>query len=178
MVKISAVGHRLLTGMMIACIASGALAQEPGPTTPATPRSVGGHVGVAVPLVFINEDDTKTISDTFVIANPIGIGFKLSEKLVLDMEFIVQNPVDPSGTTSLVVDPGLVYNFGPFAAGLRVASAINQPANVGLIPLINRGLVNLGGGATWFVEAAFPAFIHSTPPDVTLDIVFHTGIGF
>jgi hypothetical protein len=163
-----------------ACVAAGALAQEPGPTppAPATGRSVGGHIGVAVPLVMINEDDTNTVGDNFVIAVPIGIGFKLSEKLVLDFETIVQTPVDPSGTTSLVVDPGLVYNLGPFAAGLRVAWAINQPANVGLIPLVNKGLADLGGGVTWFVEAAFPMFIRSEPPDFTLDVVFHTGFGF
>jgi hypothetical protein len=178
MVKMLAVGRRALMSMAFAGIAVGALAQEPGPTPPTTPRSVGGHVGVAVPLVMINEDDTETIGDNFVIANPIGIGFKLSERLVLDLEMIVQNPVDPSGTTSLVIDPGIVYNFGAFAAGLRVASAINQPSNFGVIPLINKGLMDLGGGATWFVEAAFPAFVRSEPPDFTLDIVFHTGVGF
>lgn len=170
--------QRLLMAVLIACFAAGVTAQEPGPTTPAPPRSVGGHVGVAVPLVFINEDDTETIGDTFVIANPIGVGFKLSDRLVLDFEIIVQNPVDPSGTTGLVIDPGLVYNFGAFAAGLRVASAINQPANFGVIPLVNKGIVDLGGGATWFIEAAFPMFVRSEPPDFTLDIVLHTGFGF
>ena len=178
MAKTIAVAQRLLASVFVACMAGGVLAQEPGPTTPSTPRSVGGHVGIAVPLVMINEDDTDTIADNFVIANPIGIGFKLSERLVLDLEIIVQNPVDPSGTTSLVVDPGLVYNFGAFAAGLRVASVINQPSNVGLIPLINKGLVDLGDGVTWFVEAAFPMFVRSEAPDFTMDVVLHTGVGF
>jgi hypothetical protein len=31
----------------------------------------------------------------------------------------------------------------------------------------------------WFVEAAFPVFLHSDPdPDYTFDVVLHTGIGF
>ena len=175
--KMIAIGQRLLTSVIVAGMAAGALAQDAGPTPPTPPRSVGGHIGVAVPLVMINEDDTNTVDDNFVIANPIGIGFKLSEKLVLDFEVIVQNPVDPSGTSSLVVDPGLVYNFGAFAAGLRAASVINQPANFGLIPLINKGIANVGGG-TWFIEAAFPMFVHAEPPDFTLDIVLHTGVGF
>jgi hypothetical protein len=178
MAKTNAIKQRLLASVMMACIAGVAWAQEPGPTPPTEPRRVGGHIGVAVPLVMINEDDTDTVGDNFVIANPIGIGFKLSERLVLDFEMIVQNPVDPSGTTGLVIDPGLVYNFGAFAAGLRVASVINQPANFGLIPLINKGIADLGGGTTWFVEAAFPMFVRSEPPDYTLDIVVHTGIGF
>jgi hypothetical protein len=128
--------------------------------------------------VFINEDDTETIGDRTVIATPIGIGWKLTDRLIVDFETIVQNPVDPSGTTSFVVDPGLIYNFGPFAAGLRIASEIGADANVGLIPLVNKGLVDLGNGVTWFAEAAFPTFIHARPPDFTMNIVFHTGLGF
>lgn len=180
MAKTNWIGLRMLVIVVVGCMAAGGVAQEPGPTPPepAKPRSIGGHVGVAVPLVMINEDDTETIGDNFVIANPIGIGFKLTDRLVMDFEIIVQNPVDPSGTTGLVIDPGLVYNFGPFAAGLRIASAINQPSNFGVIPLINRGLMDLGDGTTWFIEAALPTFVRSEPPDFTMDVVVHTGIGF
>ncbi|HEY0481350.1 MAG TPA: hypothetical protein VGD37_27730 [Kofleriaceae bacterium] len=40
---------------------------------------IGGHVGVAVPLVFL-KSNTQTIGDQFTLAYPIGIGFKLTEK--------------------------------------------------------------------------------------------------
>ncbi len=141
-------------------------------------RSVGGHVGIATPLVTVTSDDTTDIGDNFVLAAPVGVTVKLSDRLAVDFEMIVQNPVDPRGESSLVVDPGVVYNFGPFALGLRVASAIGKPANVGVIPLINRGIAPVGGG-TWFIEAAFPTFMHSDPdPDFTFDVVLHTGIGF
>jgi hypothetical protein len=163
-------------GLLVAGLPALSAAQPPAEAPPG--RRVGGHVGLALPLVFIDEDDTEYVGDRWVIATPIGIGWKLTDRLVVDFETIVQNPVDPSGTTSLVVDPGLIYNFGPFAAGLRIASEIGADANVGLIPLINKGLVDLGGGTTWFVEAAFPTFVHATPPDFTMNIVFHTGIGF
>ena len=77
-----------------------------------------------------------------------------------------------------MVAPGVVYDFGPFAAGLRVGSAIGAPSNVGVIPLIHRGLFPLGD-ATWFIEAAFPTFFHRKPdPEVTFDVVIHTGISF
>jgi hypothetical protein len=50
-----------------------------------------------------------------------------------------------------------------------------------LIPLINKGVVDLGFG-TWFVEAAFPIVYHGsglgTGAFVTFDAVLHTGIGF
>lgn len=146
---------------------------------------VGGHVGLAAPLVTIpSEGDTTDIGDQFTLVAPIGITVKLTERLAVDFETQVGNPIDPMRSdatttrrTSLVVAPGLVYNFGPFAAGLRVASEIGAESNVGLIPLVNRGLFPVGA-ATWFVEAAFPTFVHASQPDVTFTAVIHTGIGF
>lgn len=161
---------RLAIVLMVATAPAGALAQG---------RTVGGHIGVATPLVTLTSDDNTDISDTFTLVAPVGVTVKLSDALAVDFETQVHTPLKPEGGTStLVVAPGVVYNLGPFAAGLRVASAIGKPANVGLIPLINRGLFKVGEG-TWFVEAAFPTFLHRDPdPDVTFDVVIHTGIGF
>lgn len=170
------IAYGVLASVVVASIP--ALSRGQPPAEAPRGRPVGGHVGIAVPLVFVNSDDTETIGDRRVIAMPIGIGWKLTDRLIVDFETIVQNPVDPSGTTSLVVDPGLVYDLGAFAAGLRVATAVNAPANVGLIPLVNKGVVKLGNDVTWFVEAAFPMFVRSRRPDFTLDVVVHTGLGF
>lgn len=149
---------------------------------PATPLAqgarVGGHVGLATPLVTVTADEDTDIGDTFVLVAPIGVTVKLSDRTAIDLETQVVNPVDPRGTTALVVAPGAVYNVGPFALGLRIASAIGAPANVGAIPLVNRGLFPVGNG-TWFIEAAFPFFLRSDPdPDWTFDAVVHTGIAF
>ncbi len=160
----------LASVVLVAGAPAGVLAQEG--------RSVGGHVGIATSFVTVTSDETTDIGDNFVLSAPIGVTVKLGNRLAVDFEMIVQNPVDPRGDTKLVVDPGLVYNAGLVALGLRVASAIGAPANVGVIPLINRGLAPVGGG-TWFIEAAFPTFMHSDPdPDFTFDVVLHTGIGF
>ena len=40
---------------------------------------------------------------------------------------------------ALVVDPGLVYTPGPVNLGLRVATRLTDLANVGLVPIINKG---------------------------------------
>jgi hypothetical protein len=162
--------HRLLALALVVAVApASALAQAP---------RVGGHVGVATPLVtFPSEGDTTDIGDQFTLVMPIGVTVKLNERLAVDFETQVHNPVDPDGTTALVVAPGLVYNFGAFAAGLRLASEIGADSNVGLIPILNTGVAPVGAG-TWFVEAAFPAFIHSTEPDFTFTVVVHTGIAF
>ena len=142
---------------------------------PAAAQSkVGGHVGVATPFVTV-ADETTTIADQFTLLNPIGIGFKVSEKLLVDFETVVATAVHPGGPTGLVVDPGVVYDAGPVAVGLRVAWKINARGNVGLIPLVNRGLVDFGD-ATWFAELALPTFFSAE--NVEFNVVLHTGVGF
>jgi hypothetical protein len=169
MSKVSSIACRVIVSMIVSAPAG----------APAQGRTVGGHVGLATPLVTITSDDNTDIGDTFTLVAPVGVTVKLSDTLAVDFETQVHTPLKPKGGTStLVVAPGVVYDLGPFAVGLRVASAIDKPANVGLIPLINRGLFKLGEAA-WFVEAALPTFVHRDPdPDVTFDVVIHTGIGF
>ena len=62
----------------------------------------------------------------------------------------------------------------PDAAGLRLAWQ-QAESNFGLIPLVNKGIVDIGE-ATWFVEAAFPTFYANDT--VALNMVLHSGIGF
>jgi hypothetical protein len=142
--------------------------------TKAQEKPVGGHVGLALPLVTL-ADPTTSIADQFTILTPIGIGFKTSQHVIVDFETVVATQVDPGGPTGLVVDPGIIYDWGGVATGLRVAFQIGNRGNVGLIPLVNVGLVDLGG-AKWFVEGAFPIFY--VAEDVSLTMVAHTGVGF
>ena len=137
-------------------------------------KTVGGHVGVAIPLVTL-ADPVTSISDQFTVLTPIGIGFKTSQHVIVDFETVVATQVDPGGETGLVVDPGVIYDWGGVATGLRVAFQIGSRGNIGLIPLVNVGLVDLGG-AKWFVEGAFPVFY--VDDDVSLTLVAHTGVGF
>lgn len=139
--------------------------RQPGPR-------LGGHVGVATPFVTISSE-TTTIADQFTMLHPIGISVKF-DRVTVDFETVVVNPIEPSGQVGLVIDPGVVYNFGPFAAGLRLAWQQAQ-SNFGLIPLVNKGIVDIGE-ATWFVEAAFPTFY--TDDTIALNMVLHSGIGF
>jgi hypothetical protein len=144
---------------------AGQAAQSAGPR-------LGGHVGTATPLVTVSKN-TRTIADQFTLLHPIGISFKFQE-VVVDFETVVVNPVEPGGNVGLVIDPGVVYNFGDFAAGLRAAWQ-QSGSNFGLIPLVNKGLVDFNQ-ATWFVEAAFPTFYRSN--SVEFNAVLHTGVGF
>jgi hypothetical protein len=163
---------------MVATTQASAKAQDPAPASPAPPpgKSVGGHVGVATSLVTV-ANQTQTIGDRFTIAAPLGVTVKLSDRWAVDFEVVVNTPVDPKGTTTLVVDPGVIYNFGPVAGGLRLAWQLDSSTNIGLIPLINRGLVDMGY-ATWFIEAAFPMFIQDGDDNFAFNAVIHTGFGF
>ena len=140
-------------------------ASKPGPR-------LGGHVGVATPFVTLSSE-TTTIADQFTMLHPIGISVKF-DRVTVDFETVVVNPIDPGGEVGLVIDPGVVYNFGPVAAGLRLAWQ-QAESNFGLIPLVNKGIVDIGE-ATWFVEAAFPTFY--TDDTIALNMVLHSGIGF
>ena len=148
---------------------------------------VGGHLGIALPLVTFARDETSTIADQLTLAFPIGIGFKLSEKAAIDFETVVSNPISPRGTTALTVDPGIVYDTGAVVVGLRLAWKIQADTNLGLIPLVHKGIADVGGGASWFVEAAFPTFVGVGPDPANtgadrttfeFNVVVHTGISF
>jgi hypothetical protein len=143
--------------------------------TAKTVKAIGGHIGIAVPLLMVDHP-TKNIGNQTNIADPIGVTVKLNDKVAVDFEVIVASHIGQNGAaTTLTIDPGVIYNLGPVAAGLRAKWDIGAPPNIGVIPLINRGIVDLGP-ATWFIEAAFP--ITYVNKNVNFDIVLHTGLGF
>lgn len=170
-------------GMLAALAPSAAHADGTSPHP-----GIGGHVGLAIPLVFLRSNDppgTQTIGDQFTMAFPIGIGFQLTEKAAIDFETIVGNPIRPRGTTGFTVDPGIVYNTGAFVLGLRLGWDVNAATNFKVIPLIHKAVADIGAGANWFVEAAFPVTfsfakdaLGNNTTNSELDLVFHTGIGF
>ena len=157
--------------------AAGAATAGPAPEAPAAAdtRKVGGHIGIATPLVSVDKNKTTTPSDQFTLLVPIGIGFTLGKGWLFDFETVVATPAHPKGTTGLVVDPGVVYDAGAVALGIRVAFQTNSNSNFGLIPLIHKGVVDLGGGNA-FVEAAFPTFVNDN--GIAFNAVLHIGVGF
>jgi hypothetical protein len=163
--------------------------------------TLGGHIGVAVPLITLQGytsssfaapplDKTRTLGDQFTLAFPIGITVKTSRKLSVDFEVIVQTSVNPTGENGLTIDPGVIYDWGPLATGLRLAVPVGvSPAAIGFIPLVHRRIVDING-ASWFVEADFPTLYHGsgapvanngstgTNSRVEFSAVLHTGFGF
>jgi hypothetical protein len=154
------------------------VAATPAPPPPSGPRMVGGHVGAAVPVVRFHSvgKSTVTPSDQFTIAVPIGVSVHVSPLWVVDFEVVVASDVKPLGGTGLTIDPGVVYVGLPVALGLRTKFDVSAPANFGLIPLIHKGIVDVGY-ANWFVEAAFP-ITATHGAGYELAAVAHTGFAF
>jgi hypothetical protein len=150
---------------------------------------IGGHWGLAVPLVsFSDEDTTAIFADFLQLGIAPGITVKLNERWAIDFEFIAfsrwnfeDDGTPASVSTSVVVDPGVVYNFGPFAAGLRTAVQVGPgvPFNLGLVPIINKGFP-INDRLKWFVELDLPVFVTGRPGDAGISVtpLVQTGMAF
>ena len=166
--------------------AQDAAASTPPPVVAATPtpppssgtRMVGGHVGAAVPVVSFHSvgKTTQTPSDQFTIAVPIGVSVHVAPAWVVDFEVVAASDVKPWGTTHLTIDPGIIYVTDAVALGLRTKFDVSSDANFGLIPLVHKGIVDVGY-ANWFVEAAFP-ITAMRGAGYALAAVAHTGFAF
>jgi hypothetical protein len=154
------------------------VSSTPTPQPPTGPRMVGGHVGAAVPVVSFHSvgKTTQTPSDQFTIAVPIGVSVHVSPAWVVDFEAVVASDVKPWGGTGLTIDPGVVYVALPVALGLRAKFDVSAPANFGIIPLVHKGIVDVGE-ANWFIEAAFP-ITAMRDAGYTFAAVAHTGFAF
>lgn len=154
----SAAAAQVDTAPPPAAMAPPIAAAPPPLNTPGNPaRMVGGHIGLAVPIISFHHQGktTQTASDQLTLAVPIGITVHMSPDWVVDFEEIVGNDTKPAGRTGVTINPGIVYVGGPVALGLRLKWDVGGPVNVGIIPLIHKGIADIGD-VNWFIEAAFP----------------------
>ena len=109
------------------------------PQRAAAQNSIGGHVGVAFPLVTRADGRTTTLGDNFTTAFPMGITVKRDgSKMAFDLE-LVPAIQDRPRKVNLTVHPGLIWDLGGnWAGGIRAAFDVNQ-TSWGFTPLIARG---------------------------------------
>ena len=117
---------------------------------------LGGHVGLSMPIMQFGRTTQVIGSDFVTLAPAVGLTLKLSPRWAFDLEGVISAPLKPgNGTETYTVDPGVIYDFGPFAVGGRVAFNIGQAENVGLIPLVHKGF-KLNDRVAFFIEADLP----------------------
>jgi len=119
-------------------------------------NTVGGHFGVAFPLVTRADGQTTNLGDNFTIAFPMGITIKREgARMAFDLE-LVPAIQDKNRRVNLTVHPGLIWKLhGHWAGGIRAAFDVNQPS-WGFTPLLAREFPVTGHNYKFFIEADVP----------------------
>lgn len=144
-----------------------------------SPR-VGGHVGFALPILTIADETTVIGSDFVNVGITPGITVKLNERWSIDFEFIAFNQWKNGTTvTTFVVDPGVVYSFDHFSAGLRVATEVGAARNIGVVPIIVKAFP-IHELVSYFIELDLPVFFRDDGSSMqpSLTVLFQSGFGF
>ena len=116
-------------------------APPPVPPPPPSGPTVGGHLGIAIPIATIASTSTAIGADFVTIGITPGISVNLDKHWTIDFEFIALNELkNTPAATTFVVDPGVVRHFDAFALGLRLATQVGSPTNVGLVPNLRRSV--------------------------------------
>jgi len=143
-------------------------------------NTLGGHIGIVLPLVSRANGTTTTIADDFVIGFPMGITVRKSPTFAFDLELVpgVQN--DPLGV-GLTVHPGVVWGVGGgWGAGARLAFDVNQPS-WGFTPILNHGLLKVSKDAMLFGELVLPVRFQENSVGrsfTSIGFGVHVGVGF
>ncbi|WP_205633608.1 hypothetical protein [Labilithrix luteola] len=150
------------------------------PASSGTFPQIGGHVGFALPLVTLAKDTTVIGGDFVTVGLTPGITVKLSERWKVDFEFIALNELKRTPTaTTFVVDPGVIYDAGPLSAGLRVATQVGAPSNIGVVPIVVLPFKG-DGPLTPYIEADVPLFLrdNGTSMQPSASLQFQAGVAF
>jgi hypothetical protein len=148
-------------------------------------KTVGGHIGVVVPLVTHSGGQTfNDLTDQFSIGMPVGITVKGSGRMAFDLELVPFVNTAPTRQTTVTLHPGLVWNLGHgWAAGGRAAFDVTS-SDVGFTPLVNHSWQfknDNGLFKSYFIEADLPVrFSRPTGAPATNAVTFamHAGLGF
>jgi hypothetical protein len=145
--------------------------------------TVGGHVGVVLPLVTDTSGQTTDLASDFSIGFPVGITVKGTGRTIFDFEFISSIQDSPRNVT-LTVHPGFLWNIGHgLAPGIRAAFVANS-STYGFTPLLNKGWPIKGKGQlfkAYFVEGDLPVRFNrptGQPGTSAVGFALHLGLGF
>ena len=175
-----------LRGLAATCIAlsaTAAHAQVPPPepvTAERTYPAIGGHLGMALPIVTFSTEITAIGADFVTLGLTPGITVHLDDRWAIDFEFIAFNELkETPALTTFVVDPGVIYKFDHFVLGMRVATQVGAPTNLGLVPIFVLP-VEISERVSWFAELDLPVFIRDRDDRLrgSVTVLFQTGFGF
>ena len=136
---------------------------------------LGGHIGVAVPLVSVADGDATTVAESTTIALPMGLTIQRAVgPLAFDMEVVPA--VSEGHEVDVVIHPGLIYPGRLAAVGMRAAFEVDSNA-YGFTALIARPIW-IGESLNLFVELDVPVRFPPGPVGSVVGVATHVGIGF
>lgn len=170
---------RSLAAIALVAIVLGVPFGAPPPASAASEESfvnrLGGHFGVAVPLVSFADGDATTIGEFSAVAFPMGISVSNAVgPLVFDMELVPA--VTEGHNVDLTIHPGLIYpgRFG--AVGMRAAFEVDNDA-YGFTALVARPF-RIGEAFNFFIELDVPVRFPKGKVGTVVGIATHIGIAF
>lgn len=135
---------------------------------------------MALPIATLARNN-KVIGDDFVtVGLTPGITVHLDDRWAIDFEFIAFNELkNTPAATTYVVDPGVLYKFDGFVAGLRVATQVGAPTNGGIVPIFVLPF-KVSERLSWFVEGDVPLFLRDDGDKMrpSATFLFQSGVGF
>jgi hypothetical protein len=165
----------LVLGVLIGGVARAEeVAVPPAKAAPPSWPRVGGHFGLALPIFSVNNDGFFAIGRDFgQLGVTPGITVKLNDRWAIDFEFIAASRWErlANGTevtrSLVVVDPGVVYNWGRVSTGLRLAVTVGEsvPFNFALVPIVVVPF-KISDKLSYFLELDLPvtiAFLTAKP---------------
>lgn len=169
----------VVTFALAALLCRPAHAQDAAPASGTGPK-LGGHLGMALPLATFAKETTLIGRDFTTIGLTPGVTFHLDDKWAIDFEFIAFNETkNTPAATTYIVDPGVLRKFDGFVAGLRVATQVGAPTNIGVVPIVVVPF-KISDKLSYFVEADVPMFLRDDGKEMrpSATLLFQTGVGF
>ena len=142
-------------------------------------RSVGGHVGVALPLVWRSEDKTTTMAEEFAISVPVGVILRKNTGLPIDIG--VAPTLLHNGRVTFSASVNAVRGIGRgFSAVMGVLVDVSDPA-WGFAATLDKVLLRMQGGAVLVGDLSVPVLFYTDSQGAgytSVGLAMHVGVAF
>ena len=141
-------------------------------------RSVGGHVGVALPLVSRSQGETTMLVDDFAIIFPMGVVLRLNTGLPIDLAVV---PTLHKHRVEFSMGVNTIHGIGHgFAVGGGVFVDVSNRA-WGFAPAFDRVLLHMAGGRALVGDLFVPVAFHKDTHGAryaSIGVATHVGVAF
>ncbi len=142
-------------------------------------RSIGGHVGVALPLISRSEGEITMMTDAVAISFPVGVVFRKTSQLPIDIA-VVPTLLD-DGRLNFAIGLNTVRGIGRGYAGAFGMLVDVTNRSWGFAPGLDKVLRHMDGGKVLVGDLVVPVMFHKDSAGAaytSIGMGAHIGIGF